>query len=308
MNLSPITVRKETKIAFDALRSCLITGSKKFKRNVGWPGACIACAIVGTLVMFAGDLSAQAACYESSIVSPSPFMGNNAEIFTLADGSLWEVKYKYEYLYEYHPSVVICPGRGRLIIGKKSFNVQLVSGVQRKASLPKERLPQAGEWELFEDTTLQGSISGAVKQGRILKATSGSVYEVTGPTLQLVLELQPEATVLKNGDVYKLVVKGFEELLLCKLLISKRSTPSPANASSIPDVIETQIYDTFNGWDGETIFKLGNGQIWQQSSYAYTYHYAYRPKVLIYKSGSVYRMTVEGVDCGFRGTPIGVPN
>jgi hypothetical protein len=38
MNLSPITIRKENKIAFDALRSCLIAGSKKFKRNVGWPG------------------------------------------------------------------------------------------------------------------------------------------------------------------------------------------------------------------------------------------------------------------------------
>jgi hypothetical protein len=38
MNLSPITNRKEGKVAFDALRSCLIAGSKKFKRNVGWPG------------------------------------------------------------------------------------------------------------------------------------------------------------------------------------------------------------------------------------------------------------------------------
>jgi hypothetical protein len=113
-----------------------------------------------------------------------------------------------------------------------------------------------------------------------------------------VLELQPEVTVLRNGDVYKLVVKGFEEPLLCKLLNSNRRTPSPSQAktSSTPDSIETQIDDTFNGWDGETIFKLSNGQIWQQSSYAYTYHYAYRPKVLIYRSGSVYRMTVEGVD------------
>lgn len=43
-------------------------------------------------------------CYESSIVSPSPFMGNNGEIFKLADGSLWEVKFEYEYLYEYLPT------------------------------------------------------------------------------------------------------------------------------------------------------------------------------------------------------------
>ena len=38
MNLSPITNRKEGKIAFEALRSCLSARSKKLKRNVGWPG------------------------------------------------------------------------------------------------------------------------------------------------------------------------------------------------------------------------------------------------------------------------------
>ena len=66
-------------------------------------------------------------CYESMIVSPVPFMGNNGEIFKLIDGSLWEVKYEYEYLYEYYPSVVICPSQGKLIIGGKSLNVELVT-------------------------------------------------------------------------------------------------------------------------------------------------------------------------------------
>jgi len=65
-------------------------------------------------------------CYESMIVSPVPFMGNNGEIFKLIDGSLWEVKYEYEYLYEYYPSVVICPSQGKLIIGGKSLNVEFL--------------------------------------------------------------------------------------------------------------------------------------------------------------------------------------
>ena len=56
-------------------------------------------------------------------------MGTNGEIFKLADGTLWEVKYEYEYLYEYFPSVVICPTRGVLIIGKKKLNVELISSV-----------------------------------------------------------------------------------------------------------------------------------------------------------------------------------
>lgn len=66
--------------------------------------------------------------------------------------------------------------------------------------------------------------------------------------------------------------------------------------SGCKPVIETQISGSFNGWDGETVFKLMNGQIWQQISYAYHYHYAYMPGVLIYPSGSGCTMKVEGVD------------
>lgn len=139
-------------------------------------------------------------------------MGNNEEIFKLADGSLWEVKYEYEYLYEYYPSVIICPNRGKLIVGEKSLNVQLLSGKH------KGRSAQAGKWENFEETNLQGSISGTVQQGRIFKTTSGNVYEVTGLTLQLVLEIQPEVMVLRNGETYKLIVRGFDEALICRKL------------------------------------------------------------------------------------------
>ena len=72
--------------------------------------------------------SRSGACYESSIVKPSPFMGNDGEIFKLDDGSLWEVKYEYEYLYEYYPDVIICPSKERLVIDGKSLNVEYVGG------------------------------------------------------------------------------------------------------------------------------------------------------------------------------------
>ena len=157
-------------------------------------------------------------CYQSSILTPSPFMGNNEEIFKLADGSLWEVKYEYEYLYEYYPSVIICPSRGKLIIGKKSLNVQLVSGAQKGASSPKGRATQTGKWEFFEETNLQGNISGTVQQGRIFKTTSGNVYEVTGLTLQLVLNLQPKVMILRSDETYQLIVEGFDEPLICRKL------------------------------------------------------------------------------------------
>jgi len=67
-------------------------------------------------------------CYQSSIMTPTPFMGNNDEIFQLADGTLWQVKYEYSYLYEYYPSVMICPSLGKLVLKGKALNVVQVSG------------------------------------------------------------------------------------------------------------------------------------------------------------------------------------
>jgi len=68
-------------------------------------------------------------CFEDMIVSPTPFMGNDGEIFRLQSGSVWQVKYEYDYLYEYLPSVTICPDLGKLLIKSKTLNViKLSSG------------------------------------------------------------------------------------------------------------------------------------------------------------------------------------
>ncbi len=69
-----------------------------------------------------------------------------------------------------------------------------------------------------------------------------------------------------------------------------------SDVSTTPAVIESTIDGEFQGWDGETIFKLVNGQIWQQSSYQYHYHYAYMPRVMIYRTDRGYKMKVDGVD------------
>ncbi|OKO80407.1 hypothetical protein [Bradyrhizobium sp. AS23.2] len=67
------------------------------------------------------------------------------------------------------------------------------------------------------------------------------------------------------------------------------------SAGSGTGVIETQVDEDFNGWEGETVVKLLNGQIWQQTEYHYEYHYAYMPKVLVYAAGAGYKMKVDGV-------------
>ena len=161
--------------------------------------------MVFAYLLMAGTASAQG-CYESTIVSPRPFMGNNGEIFKLSDDSIWEVKYEYEYLYEYYPDVVICPSQNQLAINGKTLNVQKVRATKTEDS---------------ED----------------------SESEERAPTL-----------------------------------------------------IESRIEGDFEGWEGDTIVKLINGQIWQQTEYYYHYHYAFRPQAIVYRSGSGFKMKVEGIE------------
>ena len=74
-----------------------------------------------------------------------------------------------------------------------------------------------------------------------------------------------------------------------------------APPSRLAQIVESRIDGTFNGWDGDTIVVLVNGQVWQQSEYHYDYHYAYRPDVLVYRSGNGYKMWIVGTD-----EPVGV--
>ncbi|WP_022953169.1 hypothetical protein [Leucothrix mucor] len=64
------------------------------------------------------------ACYKSYIQEPSPFNGNGGELILLGDGTIWkESSYQYLYLYEYSPSVIICPSEGKMTLGSHVFTV-----------------------------------------------------------------------------------------------------------------------------------------------------------------------------------------
>ena len=67
----------------------------------------------------------------------------------------------------------------------------------------------------------------------------------------------------------------------------------PSGRLSCSPAVESTISGEIEGWDGDTIFKLDNGQIWKQAAYDYTYFYAYRPEVTIYQTSAGCRMKVE---------------
>jgi hypothetical protein len=226
-------------------------------------------------------------------------------------------------------------------------------------------MPVFADWKFYEETHVNGSASGTVKKGHIFTMQSGSIYQVSESTLQLVLELARESLILRNGELFKLVIEGFDEPVICRQLSGPTHLPTDpsggrdpntlssgatfpditldtlmpkevqkkagiqkldknekeylrkflidyymlgikqrANETSVskplkrprPAVVESQIEGDFKGWEGETIIKLLNGQVWQQIEYYYIYHYAFMPEVFIYKSASGYKMKVDGVN------------
>jgi hypothetical protein len=161
--------------------------------------------IVAALALLSSaNLSYAQSCARATIMSPTPFMGNDGEIFRLDDGSIWQIKQAQQYFYHYYPNVIICRSSDKLIVKGKSLNVELLG-------------------------------SPAVRQ-----------------------------------------------------------------PGKLPSMIESRIDGRFDGWSGETIFKLENGQIWQQASYANTPSRKYRPKVVITRTGAGFEMQVEGLTASLR--------
>lgn len=70
----------------------------------------------------------------------------------------------------------------------------------------------------------------------------------------------------------------------------------------ISDVIKSNIKGAFKGCDGNSVYELVNGQIWQQSMYKYEYQYAYSPEVTIYPTSGGYTMRVAGMSIPVRRT------
>lgn len=111
---------------------------------------------------------------------------------------------------------------------------------------------------------------------------------VTGP--QAIIKL----FVLNGSDAF--VIEGsvdqedwsqMEPLL--RALVYSFELPAPVTSgflygSDCSPAINSYIDGTFEGREGDTVFTLMNGQIWQQTEYDYMYDYDYMPDVTIYSS------------------------
>ena len=61
-------------------------------------------------------------------------------------------------------------------------------------------------------------------------------------------------------------------------------------------VTESRIDGDFTGWTGHGVYRLVNGQEWEQVRYKYRYRYKHRPKARVIQDGGKYWLEVDGMD------------
>lgn len=134
------------------------------------------------------------------------------------------------------------------------------------------------------DTVVQSCIDGEFtgwSGDTLFELCNGQLWVQSSYAYTYHYAYRPEVTIVRDGGGYQMFVEGIS---------------GSVSVEQITDFVRTCIDGDFEGWEGDTVFSLCNGQVWQQVSYAYTYHYAYRPAVLIYRTDFGYKMKVEGVD------------
>jgi len=122
----------------------------------------------------------------------------------------------------------------------------------------------------------------------VFKLANGQVWEQDAPARTYHFAYRPNLRITEIDHTYLMEVDGVGSIKVRR----------------VDDFIESHIEGAFNGWDGKTFFQLANGQIWQQSVYAYHYQHAYRPEVLIYLSKGEWKLKVDGVHETVRVTRI----
>jgi hypothetical protein len=143
------------------------------------------------VLMCAVSFQVTAACSSSSIAFPVPFLGNNDEVFQLANGDLWQVKFEYNYLYAYYPSVEICPQSNTLVINDKNLNVQKLAS---KSDLLVESFV-SGIWQGWKGDT-------------IVTLINGQQWKQSGFEFSVNIEALAKALVYESFGTYKMVVEG----------------------------------------------------------------------------------------------------
>jgi hypothetical protein len=221
---------------------------------------------------------------------------NGTTIVRLDNGQIWQqAEYYYEYHYAYAPKVILITRDDKTTLQvegtRKSIRVQLLvdtaSDATSASPLPPTEAERQDAGSSAVDSTVVGMFTGWTGS-TIVKLANGQIWQQAEPHIEITALAMPRAVVYRSGTATIMFIEGADEPVRVKLLAG---VPIVGTASAV----ESRIEGDFEGWDGETLFMLDNGQIWEQAAYSYAYHYAYRPKVLIYPIDGRWEMQVAGM-------------
>ena len=121
------------------------------------------------------------------------------------------------------------------------------------------------------------------------QSTTDSVVPITAMMTTRELEASGLRTLTPEQlDVLSTWIDSYRRALIQEAVDETGEGPALEDA-----VIDTRIDGIFDGWVGDTVFRLQNGQIWQQASPSARYLFAHSPHVRI--SRAPYTMRVEGL-------------
>jgi len=273
--------------------------------------AVLGLACFGSLLV-ASPAAAQWTLYEETTIAGT-ISGSikNGHIFKTRSGHIYEVAdYVYLYEYEYSPDVtVLVDGTSyKLII--EGFDEPLIckclncDGAIAPSSPDSSasggttiKAAQAALAVLgFDAGTADGKLGAqtrsAVKRFRVKAGLAPSDTLDAATLRSLAIELAKKYPDNTEALSVALYLMQASEDWPPRQPQQRRSEPRAPTAQ----VVESFIISDFDGLEYGNVYKLGNGQIWEQTE-AWIWVWVWiNPKVLIWNDGGVYRMKVEGIE------------
>lgn len=134
------------------------------------------------------------------------------------------------------------------------------------------------EGKLVEESKLDGTFNG-FSVHNLFPLVNGQYWMQTSIELWNNNSFNPTIKIYYYQNQYYLIKDGSENYV---------------EVSMINEVVKSTFKNDFDGWRGETVFELENGQVWKQDQYESDYNNSYHQEALIYYSGLEYRLQVEG--------------
>ena len=151
-------------------------------------------------------LASASTCFESSISAPAPFLGNNNELFRLSNGVTGQIKFEYNYFYDYYPTVIICPDSLVMYHKGKKLSVSNLSntgGITKNVSVIESRIN--GTFDGFEF-------------GKLFKLMNGQIFEQTSSRYSYSYRFNPVVFIVRQGSQYSMQVDGASDSVNVKLV------------------------------------------------------------------------------------------